>query len=296
MPDRQAQQALIKSLQPGHEAATETHAAGRSSPGKAQQQRNQGQRDQQRRQQCQCHGQGERHEEQSRQAPDKQQWQKHRHRGYRTGDVRACNVLKPPPNASPVVIALLPAMIDALQHDNGVISQQPDSYRERPQGHQIQRLVQRIKSGNSEQQRQRNTERQHPDPAARPQDPEQHPDRQQCAQCQVPAQVGADQARPDGPGCRCAPSSHRAGSSLRAAASVVRISRVTGTVEAPGCLNTVTAMLGRPSRLTLTRVGNGARTIRARSCSGTGPCGAGIGVSARAAVVLGNARSSITTS
>ena len=143
--------------------------------------------------------------------------------------------------------------------------------------------------GDGHQQGEGDAEGQGPDAAAGAENPEQHGDGQHGADEQVAAQVRADQMHqmPLAVGAHPVRSGREA--DPRLCRRVLATARVTGRVEAPGCLKTVRAMLGRPSRVTALWMGSGARTMRARARSGIGPAGPATGISSRSATCVGQA-------
>ena len=83
-------------------------------------------------------------------------------------------------------------MIDAFQHDDGVVGEQPHGDRQCAERHQVKALARGIEPCDARQQRKRDAERQDPDAAACAQHPEEHGHSERAAEDQIPPQVRAD--------------------------------------------------------------------------------------------------------
>jgi len=189
-----AEQTLVEPPQGADGPSAAGFVAGRLRLQEAECERDEGQRYEERGQKSARHGKREGNEEQARKTANEHQRQEDGDDGDGPGDVGAGDPGKAAPDAGPAPVALLPAVIDALEHDDRVVRQNADRDAERAEGHQIEALAQGIKPGDAEQQRQRDADRECPDGAPGAQNPEQHQDRKRRAEQQIAPEIGADDA------------------------------------------------------------------------------------------------------
>ncbi|OIQ74760.1 hypothetical protein GALL_435810 [mine drainage metagenome] len=186
------EQPLVGPLQRAQRALAGAGAGARAD--EAQAERNQRQRNQQRRQQRDDHRQREGDEEQPDQSADEQQRNVDRDIGQRAGEVGHDDRAQPGADSRPVRVAALPAVMDALEHDDRVVGKQADGDGQCAEGHQVQALAEGVQRRDRDRQRQRDAQRQHDDAAPGAQHPEQQQHREQGAEQQVATEVGADDA------------------------------------------------------------------------------------------------------
>ena len=156
---------------------------------KAEAERDQGERHEKRGRQRENHRQRERREEQACQSTGEQQGDEDENRGACTDDVRSRDILQSPGNSGPLSVTCFPPVADALEDDDRVVGDQAEGHGDRAERHQVQAMTGGVETGDADEQRSRDAERQEPRTAAQSENKEHDADGKHAADGQVPLQV-----------------------------------------------------------------------------------------------------------